>query len=254
MTHVITSVNEWNDSYIKENLSRNRLGFVPTMGALHRGHVSLIKQSVTENQKTVVSIFVNPTQFNDPNDLQKYPKTFDQDLHLMNEVGADYLFFPNYNELYPDNFAYKVEEDSFSKLLCGAHRQGHFTGVLTVVLKLLNIIKAGKAYFGEKDYQQFKLIQEMAKTFFLPVDIVACPTVRDEDGLALSSRNVHLSPAERTFALHFPRLLQSNNSCKQIATKLTELGFIVDYIEEYDGRRFGAVHVGKVRLIDNVKV
>ena len=254
MTKIIKSVKEWNDLYIEENLSPSQLGFVPTMGALHKGHASLMQKSVSENIRTAVSIFVNPTQFNDPKDLEKYPKTFEQDISMLEDLEVDFLFFPEHEELYADNFAYQVQEKSLSKLLCGASRPGHFDGVLTVVLKLLNIMKAGKAYFGEKDYQQYKLIKNMASAFFLPTEILACPTIRDEDGLALSSRNLLLSPDERTFALNFPRLLKSNQTCKQIKLELENLGFKVDYIEEYDGRRLGAVYAGKVRLIDNVKL
>lgn len=254
MTKIIKSVKEWNDLYFEENLTPSQLGFVPTMGALHKGHASLIERSVSENKRTVVSIFVNPTQFNDPNDLKKYPKTFEQDFKMMGDLNVDYLFFPSYEELYADNFAYQLHENSLSKILCGAYRSGHFDGVLTVVLKLLNIIKAGKTYFGEKDYQQYKLIKGMAETFFLRTEIIACPTVRDEDGLALSSRNLLLSPEERKFALNFPKLLCANKSCNEIKLELEQLGFTVDYIEEYDGRRLGAVYAGKVRLIDNVKL
>jgi len=254
MTKIIKTVTEWNDLYFEENLSQSQLGFVPTMGALHRGHAALIERSVSENRRTVVSIFVNPTQFNDPNDLKKYPKTFDQDFRMIEELKADYLFFPEYEELYAYKFTYQVHENSLSKILCGAFRSGHFDGVLTVVLKLLNIIKPGGAYFGEKDYQQYKLIKGMAEAFFLQTEIIPCPTVRDEDGLALSSRNLLLSHEERKFALNFPRLLKTNKSCDEIKLELEQLGFTVDYIEEYDGRRLGAVYAGKVRLIDNVKL
>lgn len=254
MTKIIKTVKEWNDLYFEENLSPSQLGFVPTMGALHKGHASLMQKSVSENIRTAVSIFVNPTQFNDPKDLEKYPKTFEQDLKMLEELDVDFLFFPSYEELYGDNFTYQVQEKSFSKILCGSSRPGHFDGVLTVVLKLLNIIKAGKAYFGEKDYQQYNLIREMAEAFFLQTEILACPTVRDEDGLALSSRNLLLSDEERKLARNFPALLKSDKPIPQIIIELENLGIKVDYIEEYDGRRFGAIFAGKVRLIDNVKV
>lgn len=254
MTKIIKSVKEWNDLYFEENLSPSQLGFVPTMGALHKGHASLMQKSISENICTAVSIFVNPTQFNDPKDLEKYPKTFEQDLKMLEELKVDFLFFPDYKEMYADNFTFQVQEKSLSKILCGASRPGHFDGVLTVVLKLLNIIKAGKAYFGEKDYQQFKLIKEMAETFFLQTEILAYPTVRDEDGLALSSRNLLLSSEERKLAQNFPLLLKSDKPIPQIKIELESLGLKVDYIEEYDGRRFGAVFAGKVRLIDNVEI
>ncbi|MCK9425200.1 MAG: pantoate--beta-alanine ligase [Ignavibacteriaceae bacterium] len=254
MTQIIKTVKEWRELCDSENISSKELGFIPTMGALHKGHASLIKKCVSENRRTVVSIFVNPTQFNDPNDLKKYPKTFEQDFKMLEELKVDYLFFPNYEELYPDNFTYKVHENSLSKILCGAYRSGHFDGVLTVVMKLLNSIKPGRAYFGEKDYQQYKLIKGIVEAFFLQTEIIACPTVRDEDGLALSSRNLLLSPEERKLALNFPGLLKANKTCDEIKFELEKVGFKVDYIEEYDGRRLGAVYAGKVRLIDNVKL
>ena len=254
MTRIIRTIREWKELCASENISSKELGFVPTMGALHKGHASLIEKSVADNRTTVVSFFVNPTQFNDPKDLEKYPKTFEQDFQMLEELDVDFLFFPEYEELYSDNFAYQIREDAFSKVLCGAYRSGHFDGVLTVVLKLLNIIKPGRAYFGEKDYQQYKLIRGMAEAFFLQTEIIACPTVRDEDGLALSSRNLLLSPEERKFALNFPRLLKTDKSCDEIKFELEQLGFKVDYIEEYDGRRLGAVYAGKVRVIDNVKL
>ncbi|MDP3682395.1 MAG: pantoate--beta-alanine ligase [Ignavibacteria bacterium] len=254
MTKIIKSAKEWNDLYFEENLTPSQLGFVPTMGALHKGHASLMQKSVSENIRTAVSIFVNSTQFNDPKDLEKYPKTFEQDFQMLEELDVDFLFFPEYEELYSDNFAYQIREDAFSKVLCGAYRFGHFDGVLTVVLKLLNIIKPGRAYFGEKDYQQFKLIKEMVKAFFLQTEIIPCPTVRDEGGLALSSRNLLLSQEERKLALNFPRLLKANKTCDEIKLELEQLGFTVDYIDKYDGRRLGAVYAGKVRLIDNVKL
>jgi pantoate--beta-alanine ligase len=254
MTQIIKTVKEWKELCDLENISSKELGFIPTMGALHEGHASLIRKSVSENSRTVVSIFVNPTQFNDPTDLEKYPKTFENDFKIIKDLKVDYLFFPEYEELYPDNFSYQVKENSLSKILCGAFRSGHFDGVLTVVLKLLNIIKPGRAYFGEKDYQQFKLIKGMAEAFFLQTEIIPCPTVRDEDGLALSSRNLLLTPEERKLALNFPKLLKANKTCGEIKFELEKLGFKVDYVEEYHGRRLGAVYAGKVRLIDNVKL
>jgi len=254
MTKVINSVSAWEEIYKEEKLSEKKIGFVPTMGALHNGHASLVERSVKENDLTVVSIFVNPTQFNDPNDLQNYPRTFEDDLEMLDELKADYLFYPEYNEIYSDNYRYTITENKLSKILCGAFRPGHFDGVLTVVMKLLNILKPNRAYFGEKDFQQFKLIEGMAQAFFLNTEIIPCPTLRDNDGLAMSSRNTLLSPEERRFALNFPRLLKLNKTDTEIKTELESLGFKVDYIEEYSGRRLGAVYVGKVRLIDNVKL
>lgn len=230
------------------------LGFVPTMGALHAGHASLVKRSAAENGKTLVSIFVNPTQFNDPKDLEKYPRTFEQDLKLLEEAGADYLIYPNPEEIYPDQYRYQVQEKEFSKILCGAHRAGHFDGVLSVVLKLLNLAAPRKAYFGEKDFQQLSLIQGMAESFFLPVEIVACPTLREIDGLAMSSRNLNLTPQERERAPLLYKTLCSAKNLEQAKEDLNREGFKVDYLEEHHGRRFIAAHLGAVRLIDNVEL
>ena len=254
MITIVKSVTEWNNIYNSKELPGRRIGLVPTMGALHAGHLSLIERSIKENDVTVLSIFVNPTQFNDTEDLKKYPRNLDMDIELLKKLKVDYVFFPDASEIYSDDFNYYVEENNLSKILCGPFRPGHFKGVLTVVMKLLNIIKPAKAYFGEKDYQQLKLIEGMVKAFFLDVEIVACPIIRDDDGLALSSRNALLSDEERKSALNFPKLLKSDKSNMEIKKELVKLGMNVDYIEEHFGRRFGAVHVGKVRLIDNVRL
>lgn len=235
------------------NQHSKQIGFVPTMGALHKGHLSLIEKSNMENDITIVSIFVNPTQFNNSDDLQKYPNSLNKDITLLKKQNTDYLFVPEYDELYKDNYKYKIEETVFSDELCGAFRPGHFTGVLTVVMKLLNIVKPDKAYFGEKDYQQLLLIKEMVEVFFMDIKVIGCPTIREEDGLALSSRNLRLTKNERELAKLFPQLLQSNLSNEQVQSELNKNGFKVDYIKSKLGRRFGAAYLGKVRLIDNVK-
>lgn len=225
------------------------LGFVPTMGALHAGHASLVNRSVAENTRTLVSIFVNPTQFDNPDDLAKYPQTLDADIALLEAHGADYLLLPTKDALYPDAYRYKLTESSFSTKLCGQHRPGHFDGVLTVVMKLLHIAKAQNAYFGEKDYQQFCLIKDMAEAFFLDTQIVPCPTLRDIDGLALSSRNARLNEQERAKAALLYQALMTND-----AQMLQQAGFGVDYLEEHAGRRYAAATLGETRIIDNVKV
>lgn len=225
------------------------LGFVPTMGALHAGHASLVARSVAENPHTLVSIFVNPTQFNDPNDLQKYPRTLEADIALLEAQKADYLLLPQKGMLYPDDYRYRITEGAFSKMLCGAHRPGHFDGVLTVVMKLLQLAKARKAYFGEKDYQQFRLIRDMAAAFFLDTEIVPCPTVREADGLALSSRNARLTPEERAKAPLLYQALLTNDT-----RALEEAGFLIDYLHEEAGRRYIAATIGETRLIDNVEI
>lgn len=254
MLQIVNKVSEWRELLKSTDFTGKSIGFVPTMGALHEGHLSLIRKCRSENDLTVVSIFVNPTQFNDKNDFKNYPVTYEKDLQKLVDEKADYLFYPDTKEIYNDDFKYEVTEKELSNILCGAHRPGHFTGVLTVVMKLLNIIRANHAYFGEKDYQQYKLINGMTEAFFIETKIIPCPIVREQDGLAMSSRNVRLSETERKQAARFPELLKSNNSAAEIKEKLESEGFIVDYIEELDNRRLGAVHIGKVRLIDNVEI
>lgn len=233
-----------------------RIGFVPTMGALHAGHAALIERSVAECDVTVLSIYVNPTQFNNPADLAHYPRTLEADLALAERLGVDDVITPTFEALYPDGFRYQVSERELSAELCGAHRPGHFTGVLTVVMKLLNLVRPHRAYFGEKDYQQYLLIRGMAQAFFLDTEIVPCATVREPDGLALSSRNALLDAAGRRLAPRFAELLSSALEDAGMRRALEQAGFDVDYVETRDGRRFGAVVVRcgdrEVRLIDNV--
>ncbi len=234
-----------------KNLS---IGFVPTMGALHQGHISLVEKAKEENDIVVVSIFINPTQFDNKNDLNNYSSTLEDDISILDKIKVDYLFTPNFENLYPDNFTYQVEESSFSKKLCGKSRAGHFTGVLTVVMKLLNIVEPARAYFGEKDRQQFLLIRGMVDAFFMDVEIVASPTIRENNGLAMSSRNRRLNDEEKQIASLFPKLLGSNKSDSEIIDELNNKGFNTDYIEKLDGIRYGAVYLGNIRLIDNVKL
>lgn len=251
MTEVITELKDW--FKIRKELN-GTLGFVPTMGALHKGHKSLFERSVDENEFTVASIFVNPTQFNNPEDLKKYPKTFEQDLSMLSECNVDFLIYPKYETLYPDNYKYIITETDYSTTMEGEHRPGHFDGVLTVVMKLLNIANADKAYFGEKDFQQYKLIDGMTKAFFMKTEIIPCPTIREEEGLAFSSRNVRLTDGHRKKAPLFYKLLKSGNTSEEIKNELIQNGFIIDYITEIDNRRYGAVFLGDVRLIDNVEL
>lgn len=251
MTTVISSIQEW--KIIRKQFANSvTLGFVPTMGALHAGHLSLLKKSKQNNTLTVLSIFVNPTQFNVEQDLKNYPRTFPEDLTLAKQTAVDYLFFPSAEEMYADKYQYCITENSMSTTMEGKYRPGHFNGMLTVVMKLLQIIKPDRLYLGEKDYQQAELIKGMAQSFFLDTEIVTCPTIRDERGLALSSRNQLLSVADYEKAILFPRMLQSALSCKEISKMLSQMEIEVDYIEEHNGRRFGAVKIGQVRLIDNV--
>ena len=239
----------------KQESSKKSIGFVPTMGALHDGHLLLVKKAKAKCDSVVVSIFVNPTQFNNVEDLKKYPRTLENDLKLLKAAGVAAVFLPTKKMLYTDGYNYKVTEDNLSNLLCGAHRPGHFTGVLTVVMKLLNIVRPKQAFFGEKDYQQLQLIEGMAKAFFLDCKIVAVPTLREKSGLALSSRNMRLSPEEKQKAQIISALLRNSKLPKeQVKDELTKAGFKVDYVEDIGKRRFIAAHIGGVRLIDNAVV
>jgi pantoate--beta-alanine ligase len=229
------------------------VGFVPTMGALHAGHEALLARARKENERVVLSIFVNPTQFNDPGDLAKYPRVIEADTALAAPY-VDAILAPTAEEMYPDRYHFRVTETELSRRWEGAHRPGHFDGVLTVVLKLLNLVQPTRAYFGEKDWQQLQLVQGMVDAFLLPYEIVPCPTVRDTDGLALSSRNARLSPPARARAAAFPRALKSAPDAATAVAELKAEGFDVDYVEDNAGVRLGAVRVEGVRLIDNVKI
>ncbi|HAH05200.1 MAG TPA: pantoate--beta-alanine ligase [Elusimicrobia bacterium] len=248
------SITAWRKLRNARPLKGRSVGFVPTMGALHEGHLSLVERSRRENGATLVSIFVNPTQFNDKNDLKNYPRTLKEDSAKLEAAGADFLLVPSSRELYPDGYAYRVQEDRLSPLLCGASRPGHFAGVLTVVMKLLQAAEADRAYFGRKDYQQYLLIKGMAEAFFLKTRILSCPTVRESDGLAMSSRNLLLSPEQRALAPALARTLRTAKTAHAAARELRRLGFAPDYVEDRWGRRFAAARLGKVRLIDNVRL
>ena len=252
MTLTVGAVADWRAIRTTLTASGETLGFVPTMGALHAGHMSLVEHSLAENTRTVVSVFVNPTQFNDPTDLRKYPRTLDADVDMLRESGVDYVFVPDKETVYPDDYRYRLSEAEVSTRLCGAHRPGHFDGVLTVVMRLFNIIRPDRAYFGEKDYQQYRLIADMADAFFMGIEIRPCPIVRDGDGLALSSRNTLLTPEGRTLAAAFAAILGEGESSDGVRSQLESRGIEVDYVEEWVGRRLAAVVIDGVRLIDNV--
>jgi pantoate--beta-alanine ligase len=224
------------------------------MGALHRGHASLVERCRAENEVVVVSIFVNPWQFNDPDDLDRYPHALDQDLELLDRLGTDEVFLPKASELYPNGYRFRVEPDSSIQIMEGAHRPGFLQGVLTVVLKLLNLVRADRAYFGEKDYQQLRVVTEMAQEFFLLTKIIPCPTVREESGLAMSSRNMLLSPESRDKAAHLFRALMTTADPAEAKTILDAQGFVVEYVEERWGRRLAAAFLDGTRLIDNVPI
>ncbi|MCF6765616.1 pantoate--beta-alanine ligase [Thiotrichales bacterium 19S3-7] len=253
---VINEVSHWR-RLRKSFLSTLTIGFVPTMGCLHQGHASLIKKSVTENDLTILSIFVNPTQFNDKNDFNNYPLTPEDDLRLAENLGADYVLMPPKEALYPDNYLTKIITDHpLSKTMEGEFRVGHFDGVLTIVMKLLQLVKANNAYFGEKDYQQFRLIQSMTDAFFIDTKIISCPTVREaESNLALSSRNTRLNHQQKNLAKQYATIFnQYRNNPELINQKLTALGINIEYIKQYENRLLSAVKIGDIRLIDNVEL
>jgi pantoate--beta-alanine ligase len=253
MPRSVHTVADWRALRADHRRAGRSVGFVPTMGALHEGHAALFRAARRDCAIVLASIFINPTQFDDLRDFAKYPQTPDADAALMEAAGVDVVFAPAVAEMYPNGTRYGVQESELSRGLCGAHRPGHFDGVLTVVMKLLQIADAERAYFGEKDYQQLELVRGMATAFFLPTQIVACPTVREPDGLALSSRNRRLSPPERALAPRFHHWLVHAPTAAAAQKALAEEGFVVDYVEDRAGRRLGAVRLGDTRLIDNVQ-
>ncbi len=251
MTRVWNTLASWLEH--RRALDGRSIGFVPTMGALHRGHASLVERCRRENEIVVVSIFVNPSQFNDPNDLARYPRTLDRDVALLEGLGADEIIAPTVAEMYPDGYRLRIESCG-NEIMEAAFRPGFLSGVMTVVLKLLNIVRADRAYFGEKDFQQLRTIQEMVRDFFIPTEIIPCPTVREPSGLAESSRNALLSPCSREKAASLFRVLTSAADVSEARATLEAGGFQVDYVEERWGRRFAAAFLDGVRLIDNVPV
>lgn len=253
MSEVYSTLKAWRAARGSPAWTGTSIGFVPTMGALHAGHGALLQRARAENQRVVLSIFVNPTQFNEPNDLAKYPRTLDADLELAKPY-VDAVIIPPSEEIYRDRYLYRVTENELSRRWEGTHRPGHFDGVLTVVLKLLNLVQPTRAYFGEKDWQQLQLVQGMVEAFCLPVEVIGCPTIRDTDGLALSSRNRRLSQLGRQHAAEFPRTLRTARDAATAAASLKVRGFEVDYVEDFEGVRLGAVRVDGVRLIDNVRL
>jgi pantoate--beta-alanine ligase len=228
------------------------VGFVPTMGALHRGHASLVERCRAESEVVVVSIFVNPTQFNDPQDLERYPRTLAGDLALLESLAVDEVLTPPAAEFYPNGYRYRVEPAGGVAVMEAAHRPGFLQGVLTIVMKLLHLVRPRRAYFGEKDYQQLRSVVEMVEEFFLPVEIVACPTVRAESGLAESSRNARLSHSGREKAAVLYRGLAAGRDAGDARRIIEAGGLAVEYVEEHWGRRLAAAFLEGVRLIDNI--
>ncbi|PID89759.1 MAG: pantoate--beta-alanine ligase [Bacteroidia bacterium] len=268
---------------IKEQIYNDKqnnkhIGFVPTMGALHSGHLSLVEQSKKENDVTVVSIYVNPTQFNDPNDLKKYPRSLEKDLEILRKYECDYVFVPNDAEMYPEKDTRVFDFGELDKIMEGKHRAGHFNGVAQIVSKLFEIIKPDNAYFGFKDYQQYMIIKQMVLKLNMNINIIACPIVRESDGLAMSSRNLLLSPEERKNAAVISQVLfkakEKNRSIpipdlkKQVVAEINNNPMLsVEYFEIVDETDMSishewqkqkkhvgciAVNLGTIRLIDNI--
>jgi pantoate--beta-alanine ligase len=228
------------------------VGLVPTMGSFHDGHLALFRAARAENDVVVVSLFVNPAQFDQRSDLAAYPRDEAHDAELAERAGVDVLFAPSAEELYPDGYQTWVDVERLGSVLEGEFRPGHFRGVATICLKLFNLVRPERAYFGQKDAQQTAVVRRLVRDVNLPVEIRVVPTVRDEDGLALSSRNTLLSPDERRLALALPRALATHDPRR--ARELLD-GLDVDYIEVADFEPkvlAAAVRVGSTRLIDNV--
>jgi pantoate--beta-alanine ligase len=231
---------------------RTGIGLVPTMGAFHEGHIALIRAARKECETVVVSIFVNPAQFAAGEDFERYPRDEARDEQLAKDQGADLVFAPDADELYPPGYETWVDVERLGAILEGIHRPGHFRGVGTVCCKLFNIVRPERAYFGQKDAQQVAVVGRMVRDLDLDVEIRAVPTVRDADGLALSSRNVYLTPEEREQALALPRALATRDP---VQARALLNGLAVDYLEvaDFEPRVLAAaVRVGKTRLIDNV--
>lgn len=262
-------------------LDSRTIGFVPTMGALHEGHLSLVRVAKQENDITVVSIFVNPLQFGPSEDYHQYPRDIEGDMEKLKREGVDILFLPDNNHMYPEGFCTTVEVSNLSDKLCGLFRPGHFRGVATVVLKLLNIVNPTRAYFGQKDYQQTLIIKRMVKDLDINTDIVVCPTIREADGIAMSSRNQYLNERERAAASVLYRALQKGYEAirsgiiniKEIEKTMRDvinsesLVSEIQYLSVFDPEDLeeldivkkrvliaGAIKIGHTRLIDNILV
>lgn len=227
------------------------LGFVATMGALHVGHAKLIEQSKVDNQKTIVSIFVNPTQFNNPKDFETYPNMLEKDLDFCKKLEVDYIFSPEVADMYTKSESIALVEGEISKKFEGEHRPGHFSGVLAVVLKLLNLIQPSKAYFGEKDFQQYLLIKRLAENYFLKTKIIGVAIARDKKGLALSSRNLNLSAEGLKKAQAVAGAFLATESEEEFLSATRELDLKLEYYGEDWGRVLIAHYIEGVRLIDN---
>ncbi len=232
---VITTIKEVESTLQATRKIGKTIGLVPTMGALHEGHASLVRKSVEENDVTLVSIFVNPTQFNDKNDLKNYPRTLEADCALLERLGADFVFAPSAEEIYPEPDTRKFSYPPTDEVMEGAKRPGHFNGVCQIVSKLFYIVQADRAYFGEKDFQQIAVIRRMVEDLHIPVELRACPIVREASGLAMSSRNTLLSDAEKITAVNISQTLKASlEYAKEHSLEETH-NFVVDSINAIEG-------------------
>ena len=276
---LVHTINELRAELEVQRKAGKKIGFVPTMGALHEGHASLVRRAVAENEIVVVSDFVNPTQFNDKNDLLKYPRTLEADCELLEKEGTAYVFAPSVEEIYPEPDTRQFSYAPLDTVMEGKFRPGHFNGVCQVVSKLFMIVEPDKAYFGEKDFQQLAIIREMVRQMRFPLEIVGCPIVRETDGLALSSRNARLSDEQRQQALNISKTLFASKEYAATHTVVETQQFVeagiaesegleLEYIELVDGTTLQKIaswddtdyavgcitgFCGDVRLIDNIK-
>lgn len=232
---IVKTIKALNEKLFSARNSGKSIGLVPTMGALHAGHASLIRRSVSENDITVVSDFVNPTQFNDQNDLLRYPRTFEADCQLVEAIGADYIFYPSVEEMYPEADTRTFSYPPIDSVMEGPRRPGHFNGVCQIVSKLFYAVNPDRAYFGEKDFQQIAVIKAMVADLKIPVTICPCPIVREADGLALSSRNALLSADERNLAVNISKILFASKEFALAHTVDETLAFVVDSINAHEG-------------------
>ncbi len=276
---IITTKKALRDVVSACKLTNKTMGLVPTMGALHEGHASLVKRSVSENNVTFVSVFVNPTQFNNKEDLEKYPRDLHRDAELLSSLGVDFVFAPTPEEMYSAeelNETFAFDFGGLDQVMEGKHRPGHFNGVVQVVSKLFTLVQPHRAYFGEKDFQQLAIIRRMVAVMEFPIEIVGCPIVREKTGLALSSRNERLSDEEKQTALAISRVLFESRQLIQSQTVSQVQSWVIEQINRVDGltveyyeivdqttlqpasdfsHAIGCVTVycGPVRLIDNIK-
>lgn len=278
---IVNSIKELREILKKERLLDKKIGFVPTMGFLHEGHLSLVKRAKAENEVAVMSIFVNPTQFEPGSDFEAYPRDLDRDSKLAESAGIDIIFAPTVEEMYPEGYSTYVEvEGSITEKLCGAKRPGHFKGVTSVVSKLFNIVNPDNAYFGQKDAQQVAVLEKMVRDMNIDINLIPCPIVREKDGLAMSSRNIYLSEIERKEALVLSKSLFEAKNMIENGEKSakTIYDFLysnidaketsnIDYIEIVSAKTLEsvdklegdilialAVYFGKARLIDNIRM